>query len=399
MKKIGIGIVGTGFSAELHAQAYADLCGQDVQVVGAVSATPERAQAFARRHGISPTFSDYQQLLETSDVTIVDLCVPTSLHKEFTIRAAQAGKHIICEKPMTGFFGDDSHDDRMVGATPKAQMLAAAVQNTDEMIGAAEKHGVKLMYAENWVYAPAIQKVKRLITASGGTIFELRAEESHHGSHAAYARRWRTSGGGALLRLGSHPLGAILHLKHCEGIWRDGRPITVCSVMAQVANLTEIESFKQEKNHWVVKDWEDVENWATAILTFSDGSKGIVSASDICLGGMKDTLDVFMSNARFHCDLSRSNHLEAYAPSPAVFENEYIAEKLETKAGWSSPNVSEGWALGYQQEIRDFVDVVRYDRTPVSDALLGRQVVRVIYAAYLSAEQGRVVHLKCISPG
>jgi predicted dehydrogenase len=221
----------------------------------------------------------------------------------------------------------------------------------------------------------------------------LRAEESHHGSHATYAKRWRSAGGGALLRLGSHPIGAILHLKHCEGLWRDGQPITVRAVTAEVANLTEMESFRRSDDDWIVKDWEDVENWSTAILTFSDGSKGVVSASDVCLGGMKDTLDIFMSNARMHCNFSRSNLLEAYAPSPTIFESEYIAEKLETKAGWNFPNEDEAWALGYQQELQDFVAAVQFEREPVSGAQLGREVVRVIYAAYLSAEQGRVVHL------
>jgi predicted dehydrogenase len=55
------------------------------------------------------------------------------------------------------------------------------------------------------VYAPPVAKLRRLLEASGGAILELRAEESHSGSHAAYARRWRSAGGGSLLRMGSHP--------------------------------------------------------------------------------------------------------------------------------------------------------------------------------------------------
>jgi predicted dehydrogenase len=391
MKTVRVGLVGAGFAAELHAQVYANLGGL-VEVLGVVSASQEQSEEFARRHGIPSVFPDYPTLLECCQVDIVDLCVPTSLHKDFAVQAARAGKHIICEKPLTGFFGE-GNDDRLAGSTPRAKMLAVALRNVEEMIAAATEHNVKLMYAENWVYAPAIQKAKRLIKTSGGTIFELRAEESHHRSHAAYAKAWRSAGGGALLRLGSHPLGGILHLKRCEGEWRDGQPITVRSVMAQVADLTEIDSFKQSKNDWIVRGWEDVENWSTVILTFSDGAKGIVSASDVCLGGMKDTLDIFMSNARIHCNLSRGNLLEASAPSADVFAGEYIAEKLETKAGWSFPNLSELWSLGYHEGIKDYVEAVRYDRMPISDVQLGREVVRVIYAAYLSAEQGRVVYL------
>jgi predicted dehydrogenase len=391
MDTVGIGIIGAGFAADLHSRVYGELAGAGVELVGIASRTQERASSMAERYGIHEVLPDYPSLLALDSVDIVDLCVPNYLHKECALQAAQAGKHIVCEKPLTGYFGEGQ--DTM-GQTSRSRMLEVALGNADEMIDAASANGVKLMYAENWVYAPAIQKAKRLIEASSGTIFELRAEESHHGSHAPSSRYWRYTGGGALIRLGSHPLGAVLHLKHYEGMLRDGEPITVRSVMAQVADLTEIESFRRSSHTWVVRDWEDVENWATVILTFSDGSKAIISASDVCLGGIKNTLDVFLSNARIHCDFSRSNLIEAYAPDSSVFEDEYLVEKLETKAGWSFPNVSEEWFLGYQSELKDFVEAVRYDRPPLSGGQLGREVVHVIYAAYVSAEEGRVVHLR-----
>src|SRR3989441_430872 len=94
--------------------------------------------------------------------------------------------------------------------------------------------------AEDFVYAPPVAKLRRLLDASGGAILELRAEESHGGSHAAYAARWRTSGGGSLLRMGSHPVGVVLHLKHSEGLRRHGRPIRARTVLADVAQLTRL---------------------------------------------------------------------------------------------------------------------------------------------------------------
>jgi predicted dehydrogenase len=391
MDSIGIGIVGAGFAADLHAHVYQELMGLGIELVSVTSRTKARADTFAERHGIKRVFADVADLLACPEIGIVDLCTPNHVHHELVLLAAHAGKHIICEKPLTGYFGGDR--EGMVGNTPRAEMFEAALDNADEMVEAAREHGVKLMYAENWIYAPAIQKVKRLIQVSGGTILELRGEESHHGSHAPSSMRWRTAGGGALIRLGAHPIGAILDLKRCEGMWRDGRPITVRSVSAQVADLTQIESVAQSEASWVVRGWEDVENWATAILTFSDGSKGVVSASDVCLGGMKDTLDVYLSNARVHCDLSRGNTLQAYAPDPGVFKDEYIVEKLETKAGWSFPSVDEEWFLGYRHELQDFIEAVRDDRPPLSDGQLGRDVVQVIYGAYLSAERGQVVDL------
>jgi predicted dehydrogenase len=391
MDSIRIGIAGAGFVAALHARVYDSMQGMGAVVAGITSRTKSKAEDLAQKHQIPNIMPDFQSLIASDQIDVVDLCVPNHFHKEYVLQAIQAGKHVICEKPLTGYFGNG---EAVVGKTAKSKMMAAALASADEMVQAAEKEGVKLMYAENWLYSPVIQRAKRLVKAAGGTIFELRGEESHHGSHTVYAKSWRTTGGGSLIRLGAHPIGAILHLKSCEGMWRNGQPITPVSVLANVANLAEIESFKADGSRWIVRDWEDVENWSTTILTFSDGSKATISASDVCLGGMKDTLDIYMSNARIHCNFSRSNLLEAYAPDPSSFESEYLMEKLETKAGWSYPSIDEEWLLGYHHELRDFIEAVQEDREPLATGKLGRDVVEVIYAAYLSAEEGRLVQLR-----
>jgi len=318
----------------------------------------------------------------------VDLCVPNHLHKPFAIEAAKAGKHVICEKPLTGYFGDGEED---VAATPKAKMLEGALRNADEMIEAANRGGVKLMYAENWLYSPTVRKVEALVESSGGTILEIRAQESHSGSHAPYAKEWRYSGGGALIRLGPHPIGTGLYFKAKEGLRRYGKPISVESLYAEVGDLSKIPSL-QEERRWLVTDWVDVENWATVLINFSDGSRGVFWASDIALGGMEDTFELLLSNTHIKGDLTHSTLLRAYAPDPTIFAHEYIQEKLETKAGWSYPSIDEEWMLGYPQELRDFVEAVIYEREPLVDVQLGREVVEVIYAAYLSAEEGRRVH-------
>ena len=390
MTKIGIGIVGAGFAAGFHAEMYRHLGSLDVELVAVVSRTRDKAQALADRYDIGHVLSAYAAMLDRPDIDIVDLCVPNHLHSQFAVQAAQAGKHIVCEKPLTGYFGQG---EERVGDTPRSRMLEVAVASADAMVEAAKEHGVKLMYGENWVYAPALQKVQRLVKASGGTILDMRGEESHHGSASPYSLHWRYTGGGALMRLGSHPIGGMLHLKRQEGIWRDGTPIIPQSVVAQVADLTKVPSFAAHPNDWIVRGWEDVENWASAIITFSDGSKGIVTSTDTCLGGLRDHLEIYMSNARIQCNMSRNNLIETYAPDASVFEAEYMAEKLETKAGWNFPSVNEEWSLGYEQELRDFCEAIKFDREPLSDGELGRDVVKVIYSAYVSAEQNQVVSL------
>ena len=392
-KRVGLGIIGAGFVANIHARCYRRMTDLGVEILAVAALPLSEAQAFATKYGIAHFSDDYREVLQRPDVQIVDLCVPNYLHKPFAIEAAKAGKHIICEKPLTGYFGDDEEN---IAATPKAKMLQEALQNADEMIEVANRCGVKLMYAENWLYSPAVRKAKALVEASGGTILEIRAQECHSGSHANYAKEWRYSGGGALIRLGPHPIGTGLYFKAKEGLRRYGKPISVESLYAEVGDLSKTPSL-QEERRWLVTGWVDVENWATVLINFSDGSRGVFWVSDISLGGMEDTFELLLSNAHIKGDLTHSTLLRAYAPDPTVFAPEYIQEKLETKAGWSYPSIDEEWMLGYPQELRDFVEAVTYDREPLVDVQLGREVVKVIYAAYLSAEEGTKIRFSELS--
>ena len=85
--------------------------------------------------------------------------------------------------------------------------------------------------------------------------------------------------------------------------------------------------------------------------------------------------------------------MQAYALDAAVFGDEYLVEKLETKAGWSAPQPDEDWMTGSTQEIQDFVEAIAHGREPLSGAALARDVIAVIYGAYLSAAEGRRVEL------
>lgn len=391
-KPIVVGLVGAGFVARIHARCYERLRDQNVTIKAVTAQPPEQAQELARQHGIEVVCQSFEEILNCPDIDLVDLCVPNNLHAPFAIAAAAKGKHIICEKPLTGYFGGTGACDP-VGATPKSLMLAEAMRAGQEMVQAAEANNVRLMYAENWLYSPPIEKALRLVKASKGTILEIRAQECHSGSHSSYAKEWRFAGGGSLIRVGPHPVATALYLKQQEGLVRDGRPIGVCSVIADTGDLTCVPSFRAEKRKWLTTGWKDVENWATIIMTFADGTHATIFASDAVLGGMESTLEIYLSNARIACDMAHSTMMRAYAPDPAVFADEYLAEKLETKAGWSCPSVDEEWLLGYPQELGDFVGAVAEDRPPRSDGRLGLEVLRIIYAAYQSAEEGRKVQL------
>lgn len=389
---IRVGMIGAGFAADIHARAYHRIHDIDVKIVGVAASSQPSAEAFAARHGIPESYAQAGALIERNDVDLIDLCVPNDLHERFAVAAAEAGKHVVCEKPLTGYFGGKAAAEP-VGATPKALMLQEALASATRMVEAAGENGVKLMYAENWLYSPPVVRAWRLAEASGGTILEIRARECHSGSHASYAKTWKRAGGGALIRLGAHPLGTAIWLKRQEGLRKDGQPIGVESVVAEVGDLSKVPAFLHEAPHYLVDDWQDVENWATVIINFSDGARAVIEASDIVLGGMEDVLQLMLSNCRIDCDMTHSGLLKAFAPSTEIFGDEHIMEKVSTKAGWSYPSFDEEYLLGYPQELRGFVESIAFDREPRSTGRLGLEVVRVVYAAYQSAEEGRRIVL------
>lgn len=394
MNRVRLGVIGTGFVSRLHLEALQRLRGSKVEVVGVAARDEKKLREFAEEYGISKTYTDWREMINRDDTEVVDICTPTSVHGEMIKAAAAAGKHIICEKPLSGFFGRNLNIAQ-VGRDVSREVMFAQVKNEiEEIKDVILRNGVKFMYAENWVYAPPYRKLLRLWRTAGGTILDIRAEESHSGSHASYSRRWKDSGGGSLLRLGAHPVGGAIHLKYVEGMEKYGEPIRPASVTGEVGNLTKIPAVQREDKSYIVKEWQDVEDWAVAVINFTDGSKALVVSSDCVLGGVRNEMRVFTSNSVINIDMSQNNSVTAYAPADGIFGDEYITEKIETKAGWSHPSPDEDWMRGYPQEMEDFIDSVLSDRKPESGWYLAEETLKVIYAAYLSAEKGERIFLR-----
>lgn len=391
-RHVTVGIVGAGFAANLHLENYAHVHGVDLRIAGVASLTPERGRQFAERHGLERAYRSVDELLADPQVDLVDLCVPNYLHVPFVIRCAEAGKPVICEKPFTGFFGDG---EPLVGNRfGRAAMLAGALDSADRALDALERAGVRLHYAENWVYSPNVRKAARLVERTGGAILRIVGEESHSGTHSEYARQWRYSGGGSVINKGCHPLGAALQLKHDEGRRTSGEPIRAASVTAAVARLTHTRGFLADREKTIREGWVDSEDWGAFLLTFDDGTVAQITASDIVLGGIQNMLSIYGSQAVVHANIVPNTSVVAYTPRDGLYGGEYIREKVETTGGWQFTSGDEHWMNGFPQELQDFCEAVALDREPVSGAMLARDVTAVCYGAYLSAEQGRSVDLR-----
>jgi predicted dehydrogenase len=381
-----VALVGTGFAARIHASCWRRCTTTEVSLAAVVSSQLGRAESFAAEVGAQRACSDLDQLLSDPGIDALDLCVPNHLHAELGRRALEAGKHLVVEKPLTGCFDDPA-------ATSGEQMLERALASADSLVAEARQRGLAVCYAENWLYAPAVAKAAELAATAGGPILRICGEESHSGTHSPANKAWSSAGGGSLLGKACHPLGAALHLKAEEGRRRGGRPLQPTRVTASCARLTSSPAFLEGPASPIGSGYLDVEDWGLMVVTFEDGTVAELVGSDVVLGGVRNQLSLFCSNAVVEASLSPEGSVRAFAPDPSAFAEAYLVEKLETKAGWSQPSPDEHWAQGYPQELADFAQAILQGRPPRSDGTLGRQVVAVVYAAYLSARSGRAVEL------
>jgi predicted dehydrogenase len=391
---VRVGVIGTGFAAHFHLASYAKVHGVEFEVAAICGRNAAARQTLAEAHNIALQFDDIDALLASDAIDVVDICVPNTLHVPLIEAAARAGKHIICEKPLGGYFGPaDAGDDWSATGFSRADMYADVRRQIAAVAKAVADAGVTFCYAENWVYAPPIAKLDRLMAASGSTILRIEGEESHSGSHAPYSRSWRTAGGGSILRLCVHPIGAALFLKAQEGRRRGGAPIRPARVSAQVARLTDIAAFREEPRKHIVTGWQDVEDWGTVTITFEDGSVAQLTSTDTRLGGIRNFLTAHGSAAQVTANINPNTACVAYTPDHAYFDSEYIVEKTETKAGWSFPAPDEDMITGYPEELRDFLSAIAEGRPPRSDMTLAADCLSVVYAAYQSADEGRVIEV------
>jgi predicted dehydrogenase len=389
MARIRVGLVGCGFVSELHMYAYKRVYGVDVEVK-AVAARGEQVVAFARHHQIPTVYRSFRDLIADAEIDVVDICTPPNLHTSMIVEAMQAGKHVICEKPFAGYFGRDGDKQPIGSHVPKAQMYRHVLDEMDATRAAIEKSGKLFMYAEDWVYAPAVTKTAEIIKATKDKILFMKGEESHSGSHAAHAAQWAMTGGGSLIRMGCHPLSGVLYLKQVEAKAR-GESIRVASVTCDVGNVTA--GLKPEERTYIQANPVDVEDWGTLTATFSDGTKATIFSGDMIMGGVRNLIETYTSGGALFANITPNTHLVSYQTSEEKLAGVYITEKVDRKTGWQYVCLEEEWTRGYLQEIQDFMECVATGRQPLSDLALAYETIKVNYAGYWAAEEGRRVTL------
>ena len=397
-KDVKIALIGSRFAADLHMEAYQNVPGVNIEITGVASRDAKNAGTFCEKYGLNRDIvhEDAKTMIKEVEADIIDLVVPPFLHVPFAIEAAKAGKSVICEKPLTGYYGDQTipiENRKSVGLTDKKVMFQECLKECERIDKVFSDNEAIFCYAENWVYAPPIVKAKRLLKASKGKILEIRGGEGHSGSHSPFAAEWKYTGGGSLIRMAAHPYGAAVHLKMWEGLVKSGKPVYPRSIVASVSKCRDILKDVPPHIDFIKSRPLDVEDWSCGIITFEDGSNAVIFGSDITLGGVENWINIYASNTRVECKLSNNNTVMGFAPSSKQFEDEYTIEKIETKAGWSSAQPNEDFMFGYPGEMKDFIHSVLENKNPESDLKLAIWTTKVMYAAYLSAERGQRIEI------
>ena len=341
MGKVKVGLMGTGFVGDIHAASFQTVA--DAEVVAVASPTPGKAKAFAKQRGIANAFEDYHDLLAMKDIDLVTLGIPNHLHARAAIDAAAAGKHVVCEKP-----------------------LCRTLEEADAMIEACRKAGVLLMYAEELCFAPKYVRAKQLADEGAlGEVFLVKQSEEHFGPHEPWFWDIEKSGGGVLLDMGCH---SIEYAR-----WVFGKP-AVRSVVANAGTHVHADKTRGDDH-------------SLCIVEYEGGKVGLAENSWAKHGGVDDRCEIYGSKGFTRADLLRGSSLLTYSESGYG----YAVEKAAATTGYTFTMFEEVWNYGFPQEMAHFVRCVQGAESPVETGEDGREVLKIICAAYESAGTGRRV--------
>lgn len=363
---IGFGIVGCGTISATHAGAIAGLYG--AHLAACCDIIPERAEAFARDHGIPAEHVHYNvaSLLEDSVVDVVSVCTPSGVHADVARQALRAGRPTIIEKPM----------DVSVAA---CEALIEVQRQTGLPLGVISQHRFD---------AASLQARKLIDDGALGRLFLVEAQIKWHRAQEYYDSgdwrgTWALDGGGALMNQGVHTVDLMR--------WLCGPVVSVYAV-ARTAAHQRIE----------------VEDVVCATLTFANGAIGNLVASTAAYPGFPATLSVHGDSGSIVISGDvmetvvtkagvdeRGQHLMAEHAIQVAQGGTKTAESLKAEpiASPQDDDTATKWGDAHEAQLADFVAAVREGRAPVVDGVAGLQAVQVVCAVYESARTGQMVTL------
>ena len=330
-----VAIIGAGRWSENHLTGWK--AQPEVTVSWVVRSTEEGARQRAEAWKIPNWTADYKDVLRRPDIDIVDILLPHDLHAEVACQALAQAKHVVLEKPLAP-------------TLPEARRIAEA----------ARLHKRKVMISENWIYASMVQKAHSILTAGGiGTPFMVRSTLEMDARGAFVGLDWRFKrermGGGALLDAGTHCVSALRYL------------------MGEVRDVTAV------MGNYGFPDIAPMEDTCLMLMRYESGASGSLALtlmaqrerprSAFTILGDKGTLE-----------------FDTHARDIFLTRDKKRAEEFDLQA-----------SRGFVEQMRHFIDCLKEDRTPLTSPEDQIESLRVILAAYQSADSGRAVRVRDIA--
>jgi predicted dehydrogenase len=334
---VKVALVGTGFIGEIHAKSYENI--QNANLAAVISTTPEKGRQFAEKFGAS-YYPNLQELLKKEEVDCVDICTPTYVHADMAVEAAEAGLHVLCEKP-----------------------IAITLKEADRIIEAVAKGTVKAMAGHTMRFWPEYRKAKEIIESG-----ELGEPLHAHCERLAATPDWHKNrwglnekqGGGASVDLHIHDLDYL--------IWLFGKPKFVSAVgvpddsLGGISHITTNIDFENGKSGFAEGGW-----------AFSSSFPFTMILRILCERGTVEW--IFRAGKNIENRSQKMNLI--------VYKNDGSIDE---------PEVPEDDA--YYLECKYFIDCIDNDRE-ITNATLqdGRNALALALAATKSAKENRAIKI------
>jgi predicted dehydrogenase len=342
--EIGVGMLGYAFMGKAHSNGYKKIPYMMYpppaipRLVAVCGRNQEAVAEAAHRYGYEGYYTDWRKMLEDDRIQLFDNGGPNNMHAEPCIAAAQAGKHVFCEKP-----------------------LARTAEEARRMLDAVTRAGIKHMVAFNYRFVPAIRQARNLIESGAlGQIYHYRAvylQEwimAHHNTSKIWRLDKNVAGSGALGDLGAHiiDLGRFLvgEMKSVSAMTRtfiDERPLSDGSGTGKV----------------------DVDDAFVAAVEFENGAIGTLEATRFASGRKNyEVLEINGEKGSIRFNLERMNELEVFWVGEEPQETQGFHDVLVTEAyhpwweNWWPHGHIIGWEHTFVHELTHFLDCIVNDK-------------------------------------
>ncbi|MCC7352505.1 MAG: Gfo/Idh/MocA family oxidoreductase [Anaerolineae bacterium] len=328
-RKLGFAIVGCGFISAQHAWAIKESEGSELRVACDIDLS--RARALATQYGAEAT-ADFAAVLRRDDVDVVNVCTLPVLHAEMVVQAAQAGKHVLVEKPIT-----------------------TTLAEAERMIAACRQAGVKLAVIHQLRFSTIIRRMKEMLDSGAigkpffiDVTYRTFRPQSYFDQNERGTGKW--DGGGAFITHAIHDLDVILMLMG-----------PVRSVMARRAVLGHV---------------MQVEDAGGALFEFASGALGVLTTGT-CV--------------KRHHDRT----VEIHGPEGTLFHNEKVLERYVTRGQpitYAEIAADQPGTL-HKIQVQDLIEAIQKDREPVVNGEVAQRSLALVQAIYESCASERAVHL------